>query len=401
MSSDLASSPLHTVLSRRNALRLGMMAVPAVAGLSIATVASAAPSRPSGSGYVRYEELYRSGDNLQSVINKVTGNRILTLPAGTFTVRDFKNGNYDGIRIGTGAAANCRGLAGSGRDTIISVAANTASRNKGEGFAGNQLTIANTSGGVLTNFTLKGYNQNGHTYTGIVVNSCPDAKLSWLYLKAGSRGYSQNPPGETFGINVMGSPRVTISDSEIDGRDDSGKRVGASPIGWNNTSDAKVYRTYSHHGVAGMLTFYNVTNIYTEDYRAFATSSGPGSLTGSGINHEQSQGAIKHVRPSLFINGRYSGAPGHSDSTGMHISIQNTKQDLKDVQILEPTWDPGPGKTGMFAFSIRDGYTIAGQRQKVVTSPRVVVNGVTLQRSDHPKPGWGDKDPARYFSWVH
>jgi hypothetical protein len=401
VTSDLVSSPLHAVLSRRNALRLALMTVPAVAGLTIPTVASAAPGRPSGSGYVRYEDLYRPGDDLQSVVNKVTGNRILTLPVGSFTVRDFTNGNYDGIRIGTGPAAGCRGLAGSGRDTVVSVAANTASRVKDDGFAGNQLTLAKKSGGVLTNFTLKGYQQNGHTYTGLVVNTCPDAKLSWLYLKGGSRGYSQNPPGETFGINVMSSPRVTLSDSEVDGRDDSGRRVGASPIGWNNTRDAKVYRTYCHHGVAGMMTFYNVTNIYSEDYRAFATSSGPGSLTGSGINHEQSQGTIKHVRPSLFVHGRYSGAAGASDSTGMHISLQNTKQDLTDVQILEPTWDPGPGSTGMFAFSIRDGYTIAGQRQKVVTTPTVVKNGITLRRSDHPLPGWGDKDPDRYFSWVH
>ena len=84
-------------------------------------------------------------------------------------------------------------------------------------------------------------------------------------MAGASRGYSQRPPGETFGINVMRSPRVTISDCEVDGRDSAGHRVAASPIGWNNTTDAKVYRTYCHHGVAGMLTFYNVTNIYTED----------------------------------------------------------------------------------------------------------------------------------------
>lgn len=397
MSSDLTTSPLNSVLSRRNAIRLGAMAVPAVAALTIPTVAFAAPSRPSGSGYVRYEDLYRSGDNLQSVVNRVTGNQILTLPNGTFTLRDFRNGYYDGLRVG----GNCRGIVGSGRGTVITVAANTATRTKGDGSAGNQITLGDKSGGVLSNFTLKGENQGGRTYCGITVSNSPDAKLSWLYLSGGSRGYSQRPPGETFGINVMNSPRVTISDSEIDGRDSSGTRVGASPIGWNNTTDAKVYRTYTHHGVAGMMTFYNVTNIYTEDYKCFSTSSGPDTKTGSGINHEQSQGAIKHVRPSLMIYGRYCGTAGHTDSTGMHISLQNTKTDVTNFQLIDPTWDRGPGSTGMLAFSIRDGYTVAGVKNKVKTTPTVIKNGITLKRSDHPLPGWGDKDPKYYFSWVH
>jgi hypothetical protein len=389
------------VLSRRNALRLALMAAPALAGLSVPTMASAAPGRPTGSDYVRYEDLYRPGDDLQAVLNRVTGNRILTLPPGNFTVQDFRNGYYDGIRIGTGGAADCRGLVGSGRSTVISVAPNSATRTRGDNYAGNQLAIARKSDAVLSNFTVKGYHQGGKIYGGIVVNGCSDAKLSWLFLKGASRGYSQRPPGETFGLNVMGSPRTTLSDSEVDGRDDNGTRVGASPIGWNNTSDAEVYRTYCHHGVAGMLTFYNVTNIYTEDYKAFATSSGPGTLTGSGINHEQSQGTIRHVRPSLFINGAYSGASGASGSTGMHISLQNTKTDVPDFRVLEPTFDSGPGSTGMFAFSIRDGYTVEGVKNKMATPPKVYRNGVWLQPSHHPHSGWGDKDPDRYYSWVH
>ena len=401
MTSDLTTLPLGAVLSRRNALRLALVTAPALAGLSIPTMASAAPSRPTGSDYVRYEDLYRSGDDLHGVLNRVTDNRILTLPTGTFTVRDFRNGYYDGIRIGSGGASGCRGLVGSGRSTVISVASNSATRTRSDNYAGNQLAIAGKPGAVLSNFTVKGYDQGGKIYGGIVVNGCPDAQLSWLYLKGASRGYSQRPPGETFGLNVMNSPRVTLFDSEVDGRDEGGTRVGASPIGWNNTSDAKVYRTYCHHGVAGMLTFYNVTNIYTEDYKAFATSSGPGTLTGSGINHEQSQGTIKHVRPSLFINGAYSRASGASGSTGMHVSLQNTKTDVPDFQVFDPTFDPGPGSTGMFAFSIRDGYTVDGVKNKMRTPPKVRLKGVWLQASHHPHSGWGDRDPDRFYSWVH
>ncbi len=403
MTSELISPWSGPGVSRRTALRLAAVSLPALAGLTLPSVASAAtaPARPTGAAYVSYESLYRSGDTLQGVINRVTGNRVLTLPEGNFGFRDFTQGYYDGIRIGTGTSANCRGLVGSGRNTIIRGVANSASRNAGNGICGNQLTIGNKSNAVLSNFTLKGSPQNGMYYTGIVVNNCPDAVVSWLYLRGGSRGYAQKPPGETFGINVMRSARVTISDTEIDGRDDAGVRVAVSPIGFNNATDAKVLRTYCHHGRAGMMTFYETTNIYTEDYRCFSTSTGPGDLTGSGINHEQSQGAIKHVRPQLIINGHYAKTADHTESTGMHISIANTRQDLTNVQIVEPSWDPGPGTTGMLCFSIRDGYTVAGQRNKIRTPPTVTKNGVILKRSDHPISGWGSKDPAKYFAWVH
>ncbi len=386
---------------RRVALRLGLIGISAAAIGGTVTRASAAPQRPVGPTYVRYEDLYVLGDDLQAVANRVTGGRILTLPGGYFTVRDFRNGYFDGIRLGTGGAAECRGIVGSGPDTIICVEADTATRDRGQRFAGNQLTVAGLPGAVLSNFTLKGHEQNGMIYSGIVVNGCPDAQLSWLTLRAGSRGYAQHPPGETFGINVLKSPRVTISDSDVDGRDDTGARVTASPIGWNNTTDARLYRTYCHHGRAGMLTFYNVTGIYTEDYRCFATSSGTGELSGHGINHEQSQGPITHVRPSLFVHGTYSRAPGASASQGLHVNLANTRQDLTEVMIWEPSWDPGPGSTGMFAINIPDHYEVAGARNQVRTAPTVVHQGRVLLRSDHPRSGFGDKDPDRYFSWIH
>lgn len=397
MSSDALISPRPRVFNRRTAFRFAAAGVPVLAGLALPVAVAEAATRPSGAGYSRYEDLYKSGDTLQSVLNRVTANNVLTLPEGQFTFRDFKSGYYDGIRVGT----NCKGIAGSGRNTVISGVANTATRDKGGKIAGTQLTIANKSGAVLTNFTLKGSPQNGLYYGGITVNNCADAVLSNLYLRGGSRGYSQHPPGETFGINVMRSPRVTISDTEIDGRDDGGVRVAASPIGWNNTTDAKLYRVYAHHGLCGMTSFYEVTNIYTEDYRCFSTSTGSGDMTGSGMNHEQSQGVIKHVRPQLAINGMYSGTADRTQSNGFHMSYANTRQDLTNVQVVEPVWDKNIGSTGMIVLSIRDGYTIAGQKNKIKTPPKITKSGVTLVRSDHPTSGWADKDAKKYFAWVH
>jgi hypothetical protein len=396
------SIPRHErlTISRRNALRFGALSLPLLTSLPMAGTASAVTTRPSGAGYVRYEDLYRSGDSLQAVVNKVTGNRVLTLPAGTFLLSNFRNGEHEGVRIGTDSASGCRGIAGSGRDTIIRMRANVGT-NLGNNFAGNQMVISSKSGALLTNFSLRGNPQNGLLHAGIVVSNSPNAEVSNLYLRGASRGTSQSPPGETFGINVMRSDGVTIKDCEVDGRDDAGMRVAASPIGFNFASNVKVLRTYVHHGVASMLTFYKTNNIYTEDFSAFSTSSGPGGQSGHGINHEQSAGTIRHVRPRLFVNGVYSKVAGSTGSTGLHMALANTETDVTSFTVVEPTFDLGPSRTGMFCIQISDGYTVAGVRNKVRTSPRIIRNGVTLSRSDHPHAGWGDKDPMRHFAIIH
>ena len=391
----------RVVMNRRNALRLAAASVPVVAGLGLPSVAQAAPGRPSGADYIRYEDLYRPGDTLQAVINKVTGNRILTLPEGQFDTYDFRSGYYDGIRIGNAGADGCRGLAGSGRNTYVRVFPNTATRDMGNRIAGNQICIASKPGAVLSNFALRGGDQNGLYYNGILVLNCPDAQLSWLFLRGASHGYAQVPPGETMGISILRSDRVTLSDCEVDGRDDAYNLVGASPIGWNFCRDAKMYRCYCHDGKAGMLTFYETTNIYTEDYSTYRTASGAYPLGGHGINHEQSNGVIRHIRPNINVRGVYSRAADASSNGGMHMSMYNVYADMPDVRVEEPTWDPGPGSTGMFAVGIYDNYTHNGQTQKVRTGPTIIKNGIQLQPSHHPTPGFGDKDPARYYSWIH
>jgi hypothetical protein len=400
MSTDTILVPESKGISRRTALRLAFVSAPVVAGMAIPAIANAAP-RPTGTAYVKYESIYKSGDTFQAVVNKVTGNRILSLPAGTFTWSDFKNGYYNGIRIGTGAASGCRGIAGSGRTTILYTKSNTASRNMGGNTAGSQLEIANHSSCVLTNFTLKGMPQNGLYYHGIKVSQAPNAVLSNLYLRGASRGDANSPPGESFGINVWRSDNTIIKDCEIDGRNDAGTRVCASPMGFNTATNAKVYRVYAHHGLASMLTFFETKNIYTEDYHCFSTSSGSGKLAGSGINHEQSSGAIKHVRPNLIMNGKYATTSDHTASVGNHMSYANTLTDLTNIQVLEPIWDKNVGSTGMFMVAIRDAYTIAGAKQKIKTPPKIVKNGVTLKASHSNTSGWSAKAKASYFGWIH
>lgn len=363
--------------------------------------------RPTGPGFVRWEDLYVSGDTLQQTFNRVTADsagvpRIMTLPEGEFVFSDFTNGYYEGFRIGNGGAAGCRGIIGSGRNTIIRPAYNTASRDKGGQIAGTQFTVNTRNNAVLGNFAMQGTAQNGLSYGAFTLDKSHDSQVYNVYLRGASPGYGNSPPGETFGMNVYLSDRVEIRDCEIDGRDNAGIRNCASPIGWNMASDARVLRTYVHDGLTGMLTFYKTTNIYTEDFRSFSTGSGTGKLAGAGINHEESDGVIRHVRPNLTLFGQYSTAAGHTNNNGNHVTLQNTTTGMLDVQLLDVVHDRGAGSTGMFSVAMYSGYTDGqGHFQTAVTPPLVTKNGVTLTASNHPIAGWGDKDPAKFFSVIH
>ncbi len=402
MTSHLSDREATSGVSRRTALRLAAAAGPALAlGVGLPAVASAAPGRPSGAGYVRYEDLYRSGDSFQGVINKVTGNRVLTLPEGNFTWRDFTNGYYNGIRMGTDSSSGCLGLAGSGRGTVLRTVANTSTRDMGNNIAGYQIGISQKAGAVLTNFTLKGNPQNGRLSYGIMVAACPNAKISWLYLQGASKGTRSSPPGETHAINVWRSDGTVMSDCEVDGRDDSGNRIGSSLIGWNYNNNVKQYRTYIHHGIAGMQTFFHCNNVYTEDFKCYSTATGTSGLSGSGINHEQTGGTITHVRPTLIINGIYATTPDHTGNTGPHFSFAHVYQDVPDITITEPTWDKNVTSSGGLTVAIRDLYHVGTAYQKIRTAPNVVKNGVSLASAGSNTSGWGSKDPNRYYGWIH
>src|SRR3954469_7101415 len=89
--------------------------IPTVAAADGWTPARIVPQlRPSGPGYVRWESLYRTGDTLRDVVYRVPLDsdgqpQALTLPGGLFEINGFNDGYFDGIRIGQGGAAGCRG----------------------------------------------------------------------------------------------------------------------------------------------------------------------------------------------------------------------------------------------------------------------------------------------------
>lgn len=346
-------------------------------------------ARPSGPGYVRYEDLYRLGDTPSQVVAKVTGGQVLTFPEGIFEWTDFGQGYVDSLRLGNGGYTGCRGLAGTSRNTIFRVKA--ASSTKGSSIASISSSSGTNPAYVINinrmnncefrNFRLQGTDQ-GHEYNGIRIDRCNDALISDLFLDGASPGSANMPPGETFGINVYMSPRARMLNTEVDGRHPVTRaRWCASPVGWNDTTDAYVENCYFHHSKAGMPTWWETQNVEVIDTTSYANGSGGGSLNGQAFNFERAWGRIRLTRCTFKPWGKWEQAKGntHPDVTtnsGLHISLNNDQHDMPDVLIEDPVHDQGPHSSGAFAVYIADTY-IGGQM--VTTWPTIKKGGVTLQ----------------------
>jgi hypothetical protein len=327
--------------------------------------------RPSGAGYVRYEDLYTTGDTLQEVINKVTNHNVLTFPEGTFTFSDFSYGGTVGINVGP----NCGGLMGSGRNTIFQMVPGSSTKaslvpaqSTGATNPLWMMRIRDNDGAHFRGFRFIGTDQ-GHLYNGLGIQYSADSISSHLYLQAASWGDEKSPPGETFSWGNNHADRCKLWDSEIDGRTPGGLLVGASPLGWNNSVDADVRRVYAHHSRAGMPTWWQTTNIYTEDLVHYYTGDG------HGLNHENSEGHIMHVRPVLIVAGRYS-ERSLGTSSGLHVNMGNAATDMTDVTFVDPVYDDSFHQSGGMCIAQYAGWNIGGPNQ-VVTYPTVIHNGVT------------------------
>jgi hypothetical protein len=341
--------------------------------------------RPTGAGYVRYEDLYATGDTLQQVFQKVTGThagKVLTFPAGEFTWSNFKSpiGYHDGIRIPT----TCRGVAGSGiGQTRFRMIPNSST----EGIYDSTTSgvnplwmwfIDNVSNSLFQDFTFVGTEQ-GHHYNGLGIDHGPGAVVQRVKFIGANRGYANYPPGETFSLGLNHCNNVQVIDVECDNRDEvTGLRKGCSGVGFNNLSSPVVKRVYTHHGLAGMLTFWNITGgVTTEDIHTWTQGTNGGILSSCGINHENVTGPVRHTRPKLIIAGRFSDQKLTEDN-GQHLGFGNSFADMPDCEIYDPIFDKNEHPSGCFSVMISDGYP----SQKIVTMPKIYFNGVLAQVKD-------------------
>lgn len=357
---SLSSPALHRPLTRRRALTLGATLVGG-ALLGSGATAAAATTRPTGSGTVRYEDLYRAGDDIRRVLAKV-GTRVLTLPEGLFEVRNFQD-PAQAIRI----PPNVRGIVGSGRGTVIRIKPRTSTfgnnRTAVPARGANQLFVLRMMDGrgqLLRNFKVEGTEQ-GHLYNGVMVGRSSSPTMDGLYI-TGVPGDANYPPGETVSIDVYRGSGSTILNTEVDGRRADGVRYASSPIGYNFHTGGVVRSSYVHHTRTGGggIAYYKSSDCKTYDLRSEYIGSGRGNQAGHPLNHEGST-RITHVNPTLIVNRTTGG------NTGVHVTWDNDMFDGR-LTIQNPTWDDPHAGHGRLLIQTHHPY---GAGQKQVTAPTV------------------------------
>jgi hypothetical protein len=335
-----------TTFSRRSVLGIGAAATLGLATgqLGNATKSEAAVvTRPTGTGYVRYEDLYRAGDDLQTVINKVTGKRVLTFPEGVFAIpTNFRYGYKDGVRLGTRSGGpGCRGLAGSGRNTIFRMASSNQPKTTSGGSPYMLIqACASSAEPVLNaefrNFQLQGTNL-GHEYNGLRLARASGI-VDNVYIN-GITGYDRVPPGETGSLCLYQSSSLRVSNTEVDGRR-AGVRVSASPVLVNYSKGITFQDCYFHHSLAGGggIAWYWSSDSTVTRVRSEYIGSGGGKLSGYCFNHEQST-RITYNSPvmicdrkttlhTLHMSLNSNGATGGTDCV---LTVNNPKWDATSV----------------------------------------------------------------------
>jgi hypothetical protein len=335
------------------------------------------PPAADPANWVRWENIAQPGENLNTVLAKpeLTG-KILKLPAGVFEVSDFRDVSA-AIRV----PKNVKGLIGSGNDTIIRIkpysstfAWSVPSQTQG---GTNQLHILRMNNGVepqvFSDVWIQGTEQ-GHNYNGIMIGQSKPGTTLERVLVTGIPGNDGTPPGETHGIGWWQSLGGISKDLEVDGyrwigdnfKDRvKGPKVGAAPIGWNSSDNAKAYNIYTHDSLRSMPTFWQSNNAETWNLQSINNDAG--------INHEESFGIVHH-QPVIY------GSRNHQ-----HIGFMSQRGDGK-LTIIGATVDgwmgvgkePGPVAKGAKMLILTPTKYYGTEGGKIVTRPTVVLDdGVT------------------------
>lgn len=352
-------------------------------------------ARPSGTAYVRYEDLQTGGLTMRQIIAKVPNGKILTLPDGIYEIQDFNDpqGFYEGLRV----LPNCAGIIGSGRNTIIRMTANSStfgSYANGLSTAGqsNYCTIIGcaTSGQTIQNLQLQGTNQ-GHEYNGLQMYGEANAHVTGqscknVYFNGFGVGSGNFPPHETMQLGVFDSDNFSLVGCEFDGRNPTTKTTGwsASPVGFSVSSGAFVQDVYAHHNKFSMPTFYMVNGIHTVNLRS--------QYNYIGINHEDISGTVLHESPMLICD-HYT-----NPAANVHTSIGNatTVGNDPNISFTNVIHDAGPF-SGCFAMYVYDNYVDPSGAGNAQTSvPTVSKNGTSLALKDANLTDIGDPN-KNYF----
>lgn len=362
-------------------------------------------TRPTGPGYVRYEDLFATGNTLRQVLAKVTGGQVVTFPTGVFEFADF---NDQGSSAGLLLPSGCGGLWGSGAGmdgtspaTVFQMTANTSTKAssvpaQSTGSTNNlRLIETKNNGTIFKNFQLKGTAQ-GHLYNGLAIfgsssNPLTNSVVDGVYFNGCNPGNSSSPPGETFAIDTNHTDGCSITNCLLDGRD-VGAGAGSSLIGHNSSTNTFISDTTCQYAWYGCgVTYWLCSGIHT--VRLVSQFNGWGGFGGHGINHENVGGTVLHESPTLKIDLTH----GH----GKHISLQQSSNygyvNNPNVSLTDVTHDAGV-TGGCFSVLIGDSYQ--GHTQQQTSLPAVSKNGVVLTGRD-ASVSTASPDPSTQFFRYH
>jgi len=267
-------------------------------------------TRPTGTDYIRYEDLYRSGDSVGGALARLTSPKIVTFPEGRFSCRDFNSGYLAGIAV----PALCRGIVGSGRGTlggstgtVFTMDAWSSRKGNGARDGSGHLYVPAQDGStpcqlvllkqanqkapaVWKNFQVVGSEQ-GHIFNAFQVFETAGANQFDNLLIAGWSGNDGAPPGETYGLAVSGKGAHTVTRVEADGRRTIGGQVfGAMGITFQNSSGATFRSCYSHHMRCANFVMFQSLDGKMVDCTSDAASAGSLGIGNGGINLERTAG---------------------------------------------------------------------------------------------------------------
>jgi len=285
-------------------------------------------TRPSGPDWVKFEDLYRTGDtDITMSLERLTLPKFVSFPGDRFLFRDFSRnpGTFTagGVTYPTGHGFYIpklvRGIKGMGRgETEFEMVAGSSTKRVQPQSAGGTtaLTAMQAGGGhmeLMEDFTLT-VGEQGHRCHGLSVF---DSKAAQFLMRRvhveGTYGDNGAPPGEQFCVTVHGGRKNVLEDVSADG-------LGGSVVGITIQDAARtlMVRPKVTGCKGGQIVLYRAAGTRIEDMDLNKTAKLP---TGSGpgiINLEQTTGTVL-VRPKIY---------GGTVKSSVHISHSNNEDSL-------------------------------------------------------------------------
>lgn len=332
-------------------------------------------------------DLALTSEQLQVSLNKLSSEARVRLAAGDY----FTSGNTQGGNYYTIFAPKSLGLVGKGRGkTQVILQKNTWQNKKalpataGEAY---RLGPNNSTSGkqiVVADLDFIGYDQAGTdgvtpmNRDGFITYMGRGALMRNVGFFGMGRGTGNSPnTGETFVIKDQRSVDSVYEDIEIDGRDpETGKRISASPIGANGSTNITLRRVYAHDSQFSGVTFSiagtresPTRNVTIEDSRFEMNANHSGVGSGgrfAGINFEYVEGFIRVSGTRLILDQAENLWDSH------HVSVGDSKQDNPDVVLRDLDW-------GGLAPKKHNGCLTVMAWGKQTTPPVSVQGGKTLK----------------------